>query len=416
MNANITTLFYIKRAKPNSKGLVPIFMRVTVNGQRIEKSTGKYIDSDTWSVEATKMKGKSDTARSINSHLELLSNSVSEAEKDIISNREIVNYANMKKKITGKTNDGRMLVSVFQAHNDKMQALVASGEFAQGTVERYKTTLNHIKEFLQVKRNLMDIDIVNLDFPLLKDFEFFLITSHNCKNNTAVKYVKNFRKVINECLDNDWLKIDPFKKYKCKITRVDRHYLTEDELQKIYTKDFIIPRLALVRDIFIFSCFTGLAYIDVKNLTKNNISIGIDGSKWIFTKRQKTEGPSNIPILPMVEQLIEKYEDHPHCINRNVLMPILSNQRMNSYLKEIADVCGISKDLTFHVARHTFATTVTLSNGVPLESVSKMLGHTSWKSTQIYARVLDKKIGEDMQILKDKFIKTAPKLKKHSLK
>lgn len=403
MNANITTLFYIKRAKPNSKGLVPIFMRVTVNGQRIEKSTGKYIDSDTWSVEATKMKGKSDTARSINSHLELLSNSVSEAEKDIISNREVVNYANMKKKITGKDNQGRMLIAIFQAHNDKMQALVPSKEFAQGTVERYKTTLNHIKEFLQTKRNLKDIDIEDLDFALLKDFEFFLITSHNCKNNTAVKYVKNFRKVINECLDNDWLKTDPFKKYKCKITRVDRDYLTEDELQKIYTKDLAIPRLALVRDIFIFSCFTGLAYIDVKNLTKNNISIGIDGSKWIFTKRQKTEGPSNIPILPMVEQLIEKYEDHSHCINRDVLMPILSNQRMNSYLKEIADVCGISKDLTFHVARHTFATTVTLSNGVPLESVSKMLGHTSWKSTQIYARVLDKKIGEDMQILRDKF-------------
>jgi site-specific recombinase XerD len=403
MNANITTLFYIKRAKPNSKGLVPIFMRVTVDGQRIEKSTGKYINPETWSAESTKMKGKSETARSINSYLEALLISVSEAEKDIRLDREVVNYANMKKKITGKANDGRMLVAVFQAHNDKMQALVPSKEFAQGTVERYKTTLNHIKEFLLTKKNLKDIDIEDLDFALLKDFEFFLITSHNCKNNTAVKYIKNFRKVINECLDNDWLKTDPFKKYKCKITRVDRDYLTEDELQKIYTKDLVIERLALVRDIFIFSCFTGLAYIDVKNLTKNNISIGIDGSKWIFTKRQKTEGPSNIPILPMVQQLIEKYEDHPQCINRNVLMPILSNQRMNSYLKEIADVCGINKDLTFHVARHTFATTVTLSNGVPLESVSKMLGHTSWKSTQIYARVLDKKIGEDMQILRDKF-------------
>ena len=414
MNANITTLFYIKRAKPNSKGLVPIFIRVTVNGKRIEKSTGKYIDPDTWSVEATKMKGKSETARSINSHLELLLNSVSEAEKDIIANREVVNYANMKNIISGKDNQGRMLIPIFQAHNDKMQALVPSGEFAQGTVERYKTTLNHIKEFLQTKRNLTDIDIEELDFPLLKDFEFFLITSHNCKNNTAVKYVKNFRKVINECLDNDWLQNDPFKKYKCKITRVDRDYLTNDELQKIYSKELIIQRLALVRDIFVFSCFTGLAYIDVKNLSTNNISIGIDGSKWIFTKRQKTEAPSNIPILPIVEQIIQKYKDHPHCINKNVLIPILSNQRMNSYLKEIAAVCGINKDLTFHVARHTFATTVTLSNGVPLESVSKMLGHTSWKSTQIYARVLDKKIGEDMQVLKDKFYKTNPKLKKHS--
>ena len=187
------------------------------------------------------------------------------------------------------------------------------------------------------------------------------------------------------------------------MTRVDRDYLTDDEIQKIFNKNFVIPRLVLVRDVFIFSCFTGLAYIDVKNLTNNNISIGIDGSKWIFTKRQKTEGPSNIPILPIVEQLIEKYKDHPQCLNNNVLMPILTNQRMNSYLKEIADVCEINKDLTFHVARHTFATTVTLSNGVPLESVSKMLGHTSWKSTQIYARVLDLKVSEDMSILKNKF-------------
>ena len=403
MNANITNLFYIKRAKPNSKGLVPIFQRVTVDGQRIEKSTGKYIDADMWSVETTKMKGKTDIARSINSHLEILLNEVSEAEKDLRLDRQVINCVNMKEKLTGKGGMRRMLIVTFQVHNDRIQALVPSGEFAQGTVERYKTTLNHIKKFLNIKRNLSDIALDDLDFALLKDFEFFLITSNNCKNNTAVKYVKNFRKVINECLDNDWLKIDPFKKYKCKMTRVDRDYLTDDEIQKIFNKNFVIPRLVLVRDVFIFSCFTGLAYIDVKNLTNNNISIGIDGSKWIFTKRQKTEGPSNIPILPIVEQLIEKYKDHPQCLNNNVLMPILTNQRMNSYLKEIADVCEINKDLTFHVARHTFATTVTLSNGVPLESVSKMLGHTSWKSTQIYARVLDLKVSEDMSILKNKF-------------
>jgi integrase len=161
--------------------------------------------------------------------------------------------------------------------------------------------------------------------------------------------------------------------------------------------------LILVRDIFIFSCFTGLAYIDVEKLTPAHISMGIDGSKWIFTKREKTEGPSHIPLLPIAEEMIEKYKDNPKCLNKNQVMPILSNQRMNSYLKEIADVCEINKDLTFHVARHTFATTVTLSNGVPLESVSKMLGHKTWKSTQIYARVLDKKVSEDMQLLKSKF-------------
>ena len=161
--------------------------------------------------------------------------------------------------------------------------------------------------------------------------------------------------------------------------------------------------MSLVRDIFLFSCFTGLAYIDVKNLTKSHVSIGIDGEKWIFTHRQKTETASKIPILPVTQMIIDKYADHPKSNNEDKLLPILTNQKMNSYLKEIADVCGIQKDLTFHIARHTFATTVTLTNGVPIESVSKMLGHTNIKTTQHYAKILDKKVSEDMKILKDKF-------------
>jgi site-specific recombinase XerD len=184
-------------------------------------------------------------------------------------------------------------------------------------------------------------------------------------------------------------------------------YLTEEEIQTIINKDFKIERVAMVRDIFVFSCFTGLAYIDVKQLTKNNISLGIDGDKWIFKNRQKTDTTSKIPLLPMAQEIINKYENHPVCINEDRLLPILSNQKMNAYLKEIADVCGIKKELTFHIARHTFATTITLSNGVPLETVSKMLGHTSLKTTQHYAKILDKKISEDMMILKSKFKKSS---------
>lgn len=152
-----------------------------------------------------------------------------------------------------------------------------------------------------------------------------------------------------------------------------------------------------------FSCFTGLAYVDVKNLTTNNINYGIDGEKWIFTHRQKTESASKIPLLPISEMIVEKYKDHPQCSNQNKVLPILTNQRINSYLKEIADVCKIEKDLTFHIARHTFATTVTLTNGVPIESVSKMLGHKNLKTTQHYAKILDRKVSEDMQVLRDKF-------------
>jgi site-specific recombinase XerD len=224
-----------------------------------------------------------------------------------------------------------------------------------------------------------------------------------CANNTAVKYIKNFKKIIKICISNGWLDKDPFANYKSKIREVERDYLTQEEVQNIYSKVFVTERLNLVKDIFVFSCFTGLAYIDVKNLTISNISMGIDGGKWIFTHRQKTETASRIPLLPIPEELILKYANHPQCINEGKLLPVLSNQKMNSYLKEIADACGIKKDLTFHIARHTFATSVTLTNGVPLESVSKMLGHKSLRTTQHYAKILDKKVSEDMAILKQKF-------------
>jgi site-specific recombinase XerD len=192
-------------------------------------------------------------------------------------------------------------------------------------------------------------------------------------------------------------------KYNGKVREVEREFLSQEEVITIYTKQFKTERLNLVKDIFVFSCFTGLAYIDVKNLTKSHINIGIDGGKWIFTNRQKTETASRIPLLPIAEEIIQKYQNHPECINKDKLLPVLSNQKMNAYLKEIADICEIEKDLTFHIARHTFATTITLTNGVPIESVSKMLGHKNLKTTQHYAKVLDRKVSEDMEILKAKF-------------
>jgi site-specific recombinase XerD len=217
-------------------------------------------------------------------------------------------------------------------------------------------------------------------------------------------------------LANGWLNKDPFANYKAKVKEVVREFLSEAEIEQMMNKEFVSERLELVRDIFVFSCFTGLAYIDVKQLTLDNISLGIDGDKWIFKNRQKTDTASKIPLLPTAKDIIDKYADYPVCKNEKRLLPILSNQKMNAYLKEIADVCGIKKDLTFHIARHTFATTITLSNGVPLETVSKMLGHTSLKTTQHYAKILDKKISEDMMILKSKFASKALTEKKLSIR
>ena len=402
MKTKVSILFYAKKAKAAANGLVPIYSRITINGKRIELSTNRFVEISKWSTEAGKMKGTSEEARSINNHLDLLKSQIRDAEMELIHKKIIVTTETIKSKLLGVDERARMLVPIFQDHNNKIKELVGK-EYAPGTLERYTTSLKHTIEFMQWKYNVSDIDITKIDHAFITDYEFWLRSVRNCANNTAVKYLKNFNKIIKLCLANDWLEKNPFANYKSKIKEVERVYLTETEIQSIIEKDFKTERLSLVRDIFLFSCFTGLAYIDVKNLTKSHISFGIDGEKWIFTHRQKTESASKIPILPVTQMIIDKYEKHPQCINEDKLLPILSNQKMNAYLKEIAGVCEIEKELTFHIARHTFATTVTLTNGVPIESVSKMLGHKNLRTTQHYAKVLDRKVSDDMKILKEKF-------------
>jgi len=402
MNTSVSILFYIKRAKVNSLGVCPIYARVTINAKRFEFSTNKYISPEKWSSEGTKVKGSNEEARTINSHLDYLKNQVLEAEKRLFKKDIPVSTENLKNELFGLAETKRMLVPIFQDHNNKIKELIGK-EYAQGTLERYTTSLKHTIEFMQWKYNISDIDITKIDHAFITDYEFWLRSVRNCANNTAVKYIKNFNKIIKICLANDWIDKNPFANYKSKVKEVERVYLTEDEVQAIIEKEFKTERLSLVRDIFLFSCFTGLAYIDVKNLTKSHISFGIDGERWIFTHRQKTESASKIPILPVTQMIIDKYQNHPQSNNQEKLLPILSNQKMNAYLKEIATVCEIEKELTFHIARHTFATTVTLTNGVPIESVSKMLGHKNLRTTQHYAKVLDRKVSEDMKTLKDKF-------------
>ncbi|RKS02968.1 site-specific integrase [Flavobacterium sp. 102] len=402
MNSPVSILFYIKRAKVNSNGVCPIYVRVTIDAKRFEFSANKSVSPDNWSSEGSKVKGGTKEARTINEYLDYLKTKVLDAEKRLFKKDMEVTSENLKNEIFGANDRKRMLIPIFQDHNNKIKELVGK-EYAPGTLERYKTSLKHTEEFLQWKYQISDIDITKIDNAFVCDYEFYLRSVRNCANNTAVKYLKNFNKIIKLCLDNDWIDKNPFANYKSKIKEVERVYLAEAEIQSIIEKDFKTERLSLVRDIFLFSCFTGLAYIDVKNLTKSHISYGIDGEKWIFTHRQKTESASKIPILPVTQLIIDKYENHPQCVNEDKLLPILSNQKMNAYLKEIAGVCEIEKELTFHIARHTFATTVTLTNGVPIESVSKMLGHKNLRTTQHYAKVLDRKVSDDMKILKDKF-------------
>lgn len=239
-----------------------------------------------------------------------------------------------------------------------------------------------------------------MDYEFISQFVYWLKTERHCGNNTAIKYLGNFKKIVLECMRKDLLKKNPFLGYKSKRNEVVPVVLTKEELIKRTNKKFCTERLSHVRDIFLFSCYTGLAYSDVYKLRISDIIIGIDGGKWIITTRQKTKSGTRLPLLPNAIAILDKYRDHLKCVSKGTVLPILSNQKMNAYLREIADVSGITKKLTFHAARHTFATTITLNNGLPIETVSKMLGHKSIKQTQHYARIVDIKISKDMKLLK----------------
>lgn len=402
MNTKLSILFFVKRTKTNVDGLLPIFIRVTVNGERIELSTKRFTTSERWSVEGNRMKGTSAESKATNSYLDTLKAKVYDYQQQLIREDELVNAENMRNKILGIEKRSYMIIGIFQQHNDEIKALIGK-DYAAATHVRYETSLKHTADFLKWKYKVSDLDIRKIDHEFITSYEFYLKSVCNCCQNTTSKYIKNFGKIIRICLANGWIQKNPFINYKSKMVEVERAFLSMEEIETMLNKVFVSDRLNQVKDIFLFSCFTGLAYSDVKKLSRKNIAIGVDGGRWIYINRTKTDTRSNIPILPIASYLLEKYEDHPQVVNQDKLLPILSNQKMNSYLKEIADVCEINKELTFHSSRHTFATTVTLSNGVPIESVSKMLGHKNLKTTQHYAKILDLKVSNDMQILKEKF-------------
>lgn len=403
MNKSFNLLFYVKKSKTQSNGTAPLYLRITIDGKITELSVKRYIQPDKWNNQAQKVNGSNEEAKTINAYLKTFELQVLEAQHNLLKDKEQITTETLKNKLIGVEEKPLTIIPIFKDHNQKLKALQGA-EYSKGTITRYETALKHTLDFLKWKYNKTDIEIKAIDNAFINEFEFYLRSVRKCNNNSAVKYVKsNFGKVIRLCVANGWLQRDPFINYTSKMKEVNREFLTEQELQTLSNKVLINERLRQVRDIFVFSCYTGLAYIDASNLTPQNIGFGMDGEKWIFTFRQKTDTRTNIPILPPAMAIIEKYKDHKLCVVKNKLLPILSNQKMNAYLKEIAAICDITKELTFHIARHTFATTVTLSNGIPIESVSKMLGHSSIKQTQHYAKILDSKVSFDMNILRAKF-------------
>jgi len=394
-------LFYLKKQKNYTTGLVPIYQRITVNGRRAEITTNRECDPMKWNSHAGRAICTKEEIKSLNAFLDNLQAKTYEAHRYLYENEKEITAETIKNRMLGKSEKARMLIEIFKEHNRKVKSLVGK-EFAPLTYKRYQTSLQHTQSFLSYKYGEVDIDIRKVDPEFIAEYDFYLRGIRKCNNNSTLKYIKNFGKIIRICLTNGWIIKNPFVNYKGKIKTVNRVYLTEEEIQRMADKCFDIDRLSQVRDVFLFCCFTGLAYIDIKKLKISEITKGVDGGLWIFTNRQKTDARSAIPLLPIATQLIKKYSNHPLCISKGMPLPVPSNQKMNGYLKEIAEICGIQKTLTSHIARHTFATTVTLSNGVPIETVSKMLGHSSIKQTQHYAKILDLKVSSDMLLLKQK--------------
>ncbi len=401
MSKRIRIIFYLKKPRNYTAGPVPIYLRITIAGKRAEISTSRECDPWRWNASAGRATGTREAVLSLNAYLETLQQKVYEAHRQLLEQGKEATANQVKAAYLGKQDKTCTLLEALEEHNQRVESLLGS-EYSPATLKGYKTSLHHLKEFLLTKYSVKDLDLKQLDYRFVSDYDFYLRSTCACSNNSTLKYMKLLKKVVRECLHQDLMERDPFLHYKGKVKQLERVYLTEEELEKIAAKEMVTERLSQVRDIFLFCCLTGLAYTDVQQLSKANITTGIDGEQWLAIQRQKTGTPTRLPLLPSASEILDRYKQHPQCIYKNRLLPVLSNQKMNAYLKEIMDVCGIQKSVTFHTARHTFATTVTLLNGVPMESVSKMLGHTSIKTTQHYAKVLDVKVSQDMRMLRQK--------------
>lgn len=407
--STMSVLFFIRRNRGNDDVEAPIYMRVTIAGERYELGTKRVVLPANWSADSGRAKGNTSAAKSLNSFLDSLLSKAYSHQRQILNEGKEFSMTEFKNRWLGvSTERVYMLMEIFEEHNAQMKALVGH-EFSPLTLERYTTSKKHTQDFMKWKYKVDDMDIRKLDYQFMTNYEFWLKSVRKCDHNTSMKYLSNFKKIVNICIKSGWLDRDPFVGFKMTKREVERPFLVEEELNRIIETTFIMPRMSQVRDIFIFCCYTGLAYVDVEKLTREEITTGIDGEKWIWTSRQKTESTTRIPLLPPALEILDRYKDDPQCAIKKRLLPVLSNQKMNTYLKEIADACKITKKMTFHTARHTFATTVTLTNGVPIETVSRMLGHRNLKTTQHYAKILDLKVSEDMGVLRAKFKKQRTK-------
>lgn len=389
-------LFFVLKTKLLKNGEAPILMRITINGQYEETRIQRSISLKLWNAAKGCSKGKDRLSSELNNYIAELNARVLEKHKELMLEQALITPKLLLKRTFGKDTEMRTLLGTMQQEIGEMEKVI-NMDYSPITINRYKNVLNKLQKAILKFYEKEDITFHELSPEFIKAFDIYLKTEAGLCRNTVVRYMKCLKKITNMGLAKEWMRKDPFYGYKMQQDETDPTFLTYEELQTIMNKEFTIPRLALVKDIFIFALYTGLAFIDVYNLRPEHISEDGNGNLWIVKPREKTNNLCNIPLLSIPKQILEKYKDNPYCMDKGTLLPVPCNQKMNSYLKEIADLCGIKKNLTTHTARHSFASVIALANNVSLPNVAKMLGHSSTRMTQHYAKVLDQTILKDMQ-------------------
>ena len=399
-------LFFVLKTKLLKNGEAPILMRITINGQYEEARIQLSVPLKYWNAAKGCSKGKDRASLELNNFISELSVRAFEIHKNLILEQAFITPKLILQRVFGKDESLRTVLKTMKEEISNMEKVV-NIDYAPVTINRYKNVLKKLTEAIPAFYQKEDITFHELSPDFIKVFDLYLKTEAGLCRNTIVRYMKCLKKIVNMALAKEWMRKDPFYGYKMEQDETDPVFLTYNELQAIMKKEFDIPRLALVRDIFVFACWTGLAFADIFTLSPEHLEQDNNGDWWIrkgrvkLEHRRKASSISNVPLLPIPLAILKKYENSPVCVKRGTCLPVLSNQRMNSYLKEIADLCGVKKQLTTHAARHSYATSVCLANGVSIENVAKMLGHSNIKMTQHYARVLDSSILKDMNNVRD---------------
>lgn len=399
---NFRVSFFLKKAKLLKNGEASVAMRITVDGQRVENNIRKSILPNLWDQSKERAKGTSSAAVDINRFIEDARIRIHQIVTELQQTGAEINPLIVQQRFYGVgqvRKQERAILQVIQEHNDEAKQLIGK-DFVEITWRRYETMKRYLGELIKRKYGVDDLPLSDFTGEVIRAYEVYLKTEKDLCQNTLIRYMKALKKITNRCLANDWIQKDPFAGIKFREEPTEPEFLTLEEVDRIYNCNPGSKRLEVIKDMFLMSAFTGLAFTDVSQLTEDHIVTDNDGNKWIRKPRQKTKQMSNIPLLDVPLAIIEKYQGDKKAAKKGVLLPIPCNQVMNRYLKEIAEICKINKHLTMHTARHTYAT-LCLSQGVSLKNVSKMLGHASVKMTERYARVLDSSILHDMNAIRD---------------